>query len=226
MYNLTAADFADTGQWRLILKIKKSGLVAYLENTIHPEIPLQHLCSETWTKDPGLLKNNIEESVYKNPRLLDDFATRIIIYDSHTLFIPSEEVEDSSGAEEEIYKKIYPGDDADILADSDKDITALYNPGTGVKNFLMRTFPGSRITCNLLDKVRNLRKNNRDLSLFIEERDDEADLILLDNENLISASTHPLYEPEDLQQLVSNLLDAYDYKTSEVTLKRIEDENH
>ncbi len=35
MNGLTAADFADTGQWRLIVRIYRGGISAHLENTLH-----------------------------------------------------------------------------------------------------------------------------------------------------------------------------------------------
>lgn len=48
MNGLTVADFADTGQWRLILKIFNTGIVAYLENTIHTDLEPQMLFSTQW----------------------------------------------------------------------------------------------------------------------------------------------------------------------------------
>ena len=59
MYQLTAADFADTGQWRLLLKIGVTGLEAYLENTLHPGIEPQLFCNAKWDLNKDLLKKNI-----------------------------------------------------------------------------------------------------------------------------------------------------------------------
>ncbi|MCH5228645.1 MAG: DUF3822 family protein [Muribaculaceae bacterium] len=221
MYKLTAADFADTGQWRLFLKIGCAGLEAFLENTLHPEIEPQFLCSASWDINKDNLRKNIEEAVYSNPRLLDDFATRIILYDPRTLFIPSEIVEERLGAEEQIYKKVYTAEETDIMTDFDKDITAAWCLAPGIKSFLMRTFPGARITCNLMEKVRNLRKTNRGISLFVFARKNEADLILLKGSDLISASTHEWRHPDDLAFLALNLLDVYGIKPEDTGITTV-----
>lgn len=215
MYQLTAADFADTGQWRLLLEIGCSGLKASLENTLHPEIEAQPLCEAGWDINKDMLRKNIEDAVYNNPRLLDDFATRILLYDPRTLFIPSSLADEAPGAEEEIYKKVYTAEDSDIMTDRDKDITAAWSMAPGVKGFLMRSFPGARITCNLMEKVRLLRKKNKGLSLYAQAREGEADIILLDGPSLISASTHEWSHTDDIAYLVVNLLEVYGYKLPE-----------
>lgn len=218
MYQLTAADFADTGQWRLLLEIGVTGLRAFLENTVHPEIEAQPLCEAKWDLNKDKLRENIEEAVYGNPRLLDDFATRIILYDPRTLFIPTVIAEESAGAEEEIYKKVYTADDADIMTDRDKDITAAWCLAPGIKSFLMRTFPGARITCNLMDLVRNLRKANEGVSIYAKAREGEVDLVMLDGSDLISASTHEWNHTDDIAYQVVNLLEVYGKKLNEVKI--------
>ena len=218
MYTLTAADFADTGQWRLLIEIECTGLKAWLENTLHKDVPLQPLCTVKWDINKDMLRTNIEDAVYNNPRLLDDFATRIILYDPRTLFIPTELAEERAGAEEELYKKIYSSEESDIMTDFDRDIPAVWSLAPGVKSFLMRTFPGARITCNLMEKIRNLRKKNEGLSLFAFTRKGETDIILLDGSNLISASTHEWMHTDDVAYLALNLLDVYGYQLENVKI--------
>lgn len=219
MYTLTASDFADTGQWRLLLKIGPTGLEAFLENTLHDEIPPQHLCEARWPSNRDMLRENIEEAVYSNPRLLDDFATRIIIYDPRTLFMPTEIAEESTGAEEEIYQKVYSAEESDIMSDFDSDLTAVWSPAPGIKGFLSRTFPGAKITCNLLDKVRRLRADNKGYGLFAFGRSNEIDLILLSDRNLVSASTHTWRHTDDAAYLILNLLDVYSVSPEDVAIE-------
>ena len=219
MYQLTAADFADTGQWRLLLKIGVTGLEAYLENMLHPEIPPQELCKTRWDFNKDALRQNIEDAVYSNPRLLDDFATRIILYDPRTLFIPTEIAEAHLGSEEEIYRKVYTAEESDIMTDRDKDITAAWSLAPGVKSFLMRTFPGARISSNLLEHVRNLRKENEGLTVYADARPQEVDIIMLDGDALISASTHEWTHTDDIAYLVANLADVYDFSLNDLKIR-------
>ena len=218
MYKLTAADFADTGQWRLLLNISTTGLDAFLENVINPEIELQALCSVKWEQDKDRLLQNIEDAVYNNPRLLDDFSTRIVLFDSHTLFIPTEIAEKTSEAENDLYKKVYTAETRDIMTDTDSDITAVWSMAPGIKSFLMRTFPGALITSNLMNKVKTLRNNSKGIQLHAIARKGEVDIILLDNNRLISASTHEWMSSDDIAFLLLNLLDIYDYNISVVNL--------
>ncbi|MCH5239065.1 MAG: DUF3822 family protein [Muribaculaceae bacterium] len=219
MYQLTAADFADTGQWRLILNIGLSGLQAELNNTIHPELPPQPLCNVSWQPDKEKLRENIEEAIYNNPRLLDDFATTITIFDPLTLFIPTDIAEEKNSAEEDLYKKVFPSLDEDIMNDRDNDITAVWSLAPGVKSLLLRSFPGARITCNLMQLVKRLRKSNARLSLFLNNRGNEIDLILLDANRLISASTHPVSNQENIDEMVERLLSAYAVSKERVNIE-------
>ena len=218
MVTLTAADFADTGQWRLLLKISPVALEAFLENTLHPDLEPQPLCKAQWELNRDEMRNNIENAVYNNPRLLDDFATKIILYDPCTLFIPTDLAEEYLGAEEDIFRKVYTAEPADIMTDSDGDLTAAWAMAPGLKSFLMRSFPGARISCNLLDKVRELRKTNDGLSLFAIARKGEVDIILLNNKELYSASTHEWQHPDDIAYLVFNLLEVYEKPIEDTAL--------
>lgn len=218
MYQLTAADFADTGQWRLLLKIGMTGLESFLENTLHPEIEPQPLCKVEWDFNRDMLRKNIEDAVYNNPRLLDDFSTRIILYDPRTLFIPTIIAEEKAGEEEIQYTRVYSAEESDIMSDSDGDITAVWSLAPGVKSFLQRTFAGARITCNLMEEVRNLRKNNEGISVYAITRTGETDIILLKNKDLLSASTHEWNHHDDIAYLVLNLLDVYNINISDVTV--------
>lgn len=218
MYTLTAADFADTGQWRLLLNIGSTGLEAFLENTLHTELPPQPLCKAQWELNRDKIRENLEEAVYSNPRLLDDFATKIIIYDPRTLFIPTEIAEENADSEVENYNKVYKAESSDVMSDYDRDITATWQFAPGVKSFLMRTFPGARITCNLLEKVRSLRKNNGGLTLHVFVRPEETDIILLEDSNLVSASTHEWRFADDIAFLALNVLDVYGLKLKDTFL--------
>lgn len=218
MYTLTAADFADTGQWRLILNIYRNGMEAWLENTIHSDVPVQKFCHTTWDSEtPDFLKN-LEDAVYDNPRLLDDFSTKIVMFDSHTIFVPTIFVSEKQDAEKEMYNQIFDAEFRDIMEGADQDLTVIWSMAPGVREFLLRTFPGARLTCNLLEKVREFRKTNENISLYLEERGNELDMILLNGKKLISASTHILAFSDELESKTMNLLNAYSFEKDEVVI--------
>lgn len=209
MTTLTAADYADTGQWRLIIKLFTSGMSASLENTLHDDVEPQLLFSSSWDENDGDILRNIENAVYDHPRVLDDFSARIEIFDRRTLFMPTSLLIDTEGVEDAYYTSVYDAEEKDVMCHTDKDITAAFTLTRGLKAFLVRTFPGARIVCNLMRQVAELRKENEGKLMYLTVRENEADFILLDGGNLISASTHGLTGPDDLLYHAFNIINVY-----------------
>lgn len=218
MKQLTAADYADTGQWKLQINLREEGLDAWLKNTIHTDLPPQQLFEKKRDKKEENYLKWLEESVYSYPRLLDDFSTRIKIFDNKTIFLPSEFVTEDDLSEEEAYADLFDEEISDVIADRDKDIVALFNPGKGVKSFLLRTFPGAKITSHLMDSYRLHKNKASGPTLFLDRRDNDSDIILLDAEGLVSASTHVTKTGNDALYHALNKTDFYGYKPEEVKL--------
>lgn len=222
MTTLTAADYADTGQWRLIVNIYPTGMTALLENTIHQDVETQQLFSITWEADADTLLHNIENAVYDHPRILDDFSACIILFDRHTLFIPTFLVEEEEGLEEEFFTSLYNAEGSDVISETDKDLTAVSSLAPGLKGFLSRTFPGARVSTNLMYQVSRLRKENgergKTMTVTLRETQNEADFILLDGEKLISASTHTINAPADVTYHIYNIIDSYNINVAEVDI--------
>lgn len=209
MNGLTAADFADTGQWRLILNIFPTGMKAHLENTLHPDLEPQLLFTTEWEADGSSLLRNIENAVYDHPRVLDDFSAKIIVYDRRVVFMPTALMEETEGAEESCFTALYDASPEDVMTESDDDITVAYAPAKGLKGFINRTFPGARVGCNLMDKLKQFRRREDGERLYVEVRENEADFLLLDGEKLLSASTHSWNAGSDIVYHGFNLMDVY-----------------
>ena len=220
MHTLTAADFADTGQWRLILNIRKTGLDAWLENTVHADLPPQQLCESSWEEDEESLLKHLEKAVYESPRLLDDFATRIILFDEHTLFIPKEVIEESGSSETEIYQQIYDADTADIMYENDQDMTAVWSMSPGIRNFLLRTFPGARLSCNLLEKAKKALKNPMGWHLSLDVRNDEVDILVTVNGKMMAAATRKYVQEEDIENYIDETLATFGRNRDNTVIKR------
>lgn len=222
MTTLTVADYADTGQWRLIVNIHPTGMKAMLENTLHKDVEPQQLFSTKWDAEPDNLLHHIENAVYDNPRVLDDFSARIVLFDRRTLFIPTSVGEENDGAEEEIYTSLYQAEAADVICETDRDITAVSSLAPGLKGFLNRTFPGARVSTNLMMQVSKLRKENKEggkrMEVTVREQEKEADFILLDGGSLISASTHSVNGKEDVIYHTYNVIDSYGFDPGEVDI--------
>lgn len=218
MNRLTAADYADTGQWRLLIKICRSGMGAYLQNLVYEDIEPQKLFDVKWEENEENRLAHIENAVYDHPAILEDYATRLTLYDADTLFIPTAFCEEDEGLEEQYYNAVYEGNIEDLFIEKDKDITAIYRGVSGLKSFILRTFPGARVESHLMAIIKRERaaKGSR---MYVDVRDKEADFVLLDDENLLSASTHQWKTPNDVAYHISNILDVYGFHLSDVKLE-------
>lgn len=221
MTTLTAADYADTGQWRLIIKIFTTGISALLENTLHDDVEPQPLFSSKWDDSEGDILRNIENAVYDHPRVLDDFSARIEVFDRRTLFLPTALLEETEGIEDTFYTSVYDADERDVMCQTDKDITAAFTLTKGLKAFLVRTFPGARIVCNLMQQVKAQRASGDGKRMWISAREKEADFVLTDGRDLISASTHSISSPDDILYHAFNIMGVYGIAPAEVAVEGI-----
>ena len=219
MNGLTAADYADTGQWLLLIEVGHEGMCAFLKNIVHEGVVPQLLFESQWEDNPENLLTNLENAVYDHPRVLEDFNAKIIVDDRQTLFSPTELIEESEGTEETFHTAIYDVEPRDIMSDTDNDLTATYSLAPGVKSFLYRTFPGARVVSNLMDKVKKYRNEGEGLRLFIDVKKKRADFIFLNEKELLSASTQDWRDPEDLVYRVFNLFRVYESDPKNVKVR-------
>lgn len=209
-YRLTAADYADTGQWRLIMRISTKGMNAFLENTMYPDLPPEQLFSSTWKGKGKELLAHIENAVYDHPRVLDDFAARITIEDADTIFVPTDKINDDDTFAPSFYTELFGGEEKDVMYDTEEEVTAVFRGVAGLKDFLSRTFPGARIDNHLMSLFKDCRQISG-CQITIDVREEDADFVLTDSGSLISASTHFINGDNDVAYHLFNIINVYDY---------------
>ena len=209
---ISPADFADTGQWRLIIYISGRGMKDFLKHTADPARPLAEMLSTVWTdSDPASLLRNIENAVYDHPGLLDDYATEIILETPRICFAPNEILDSAEASEDEIFNALFPGEDQEVLTDRLPDCTALFTLTRGLEGFVSRTIPGSRIRSHLAVMAERFRRQKATgPRVYVDIRDGEADILAFNDETLLSASVQRWRTPEDIAYRIFNLLTAYD----------------
>lgn len=202
--NLTG--LADTGQWKLIVEVSQSGLCALLKNVIDPYTPKVVIARVSWEKNSEKLLENIESAIYENPKILDDFATQIIVKSSKAVWIPSLLIDDED-YDPEYFTKIYPADTTDISADIGLNETCLFTLTPGLNSFLNRTLPGCRISSHLsvlkneyerLQKILSDSENSNHETVFINIRKDEADIFAFKGSRFYCGAVHPWKDITDI----------------------------
>lgn len=215
---ISPADFADTGQWRLIIYISLKGMKAFLKHITDKSRPIVEMLSATWPEsDPASLLRNIENTVYDHPGLLDDYATEIILETPRVCFAPNVILDNAEDSEEEIFSTLFPGDDQEILTDRLSDCTALFTLTRGVEGFISRTIPGARIRSHLaVIAERFRRQSDVEPRIYADIREEEADIVAFQGDILLSASVQKWRAPEDIVYRIINLITAYGKKPNDV----------
>lgn len=224
--------FSDTGQWRLIVYLSATGMQAYLKHASDASRPIEKVLDTSWGL-PGrkeILKK-IEETVFDNPALLDDYATEIIIETPRTLFAPMEVLDSEDSAEETIFSTIFPGSENEMIIDRIDDIAVLFSLTPGLEGFISRTIPGARLRSHLAVLTQYFAGKNTDATrIYVDLRSQEIgntagdpavkemDIIAFDRKKLLSASTHEWETTEDMAYNILHLIRAYDLRTDEVEI--------
>lgn len=229
--NLGPASLADTGQWQLTVEISSTGISAFLNNTEYEGVPTVRLFRQTWDEDPSRLLENIETTVFDNPRMLEDFATRLIITTPKSLWIPEDHTEDEE-FDESYFTAVYPAASDDIMADFDSGEVCLYTLTPGLNSFLRRTLPGSRINSHmsvlktLLRGLEEARRGSHSYasplrSVYVNVREGEADIFAFSDTEFLCGATHLWKEPEDLLYRTLLVETAYGFRPHDTCLTLI-----
>ncbi len=204
-------DISDTGQWRLIIYISKAGISAWIKSTEDPTVPVGQLFASKWQiSDDGLLQR-IENAVYDHPRVLDDFSADIIIETEKCLWVPSVLAEDNPEEDcEQWFSQVWPGMEKEFLTDEAGDKLCLHMLTPGLRAFLARTFPGTRIMSHQTQLVRNLAGRAADETrMYVDIRQHEADLLIFSGKHLLCCVTREWHSESDIIWHLFNLLETY-----------------
>lgn len=212
-------DYADTGQWLLAVRLSRSGIRAELTSRLHPDAPPRVLLDRTWGNPEEDLLEKIENAVYDNPSVLDDYAADIIVETSATLFVPNEWTGNDENDPEKFFNEVFSTPESEVMKDEGEDMTAFYFLTTGLKSFLARTFPGARISSHLGRLVASSRRGAPGtVRLHAVIRKSEVDLVLFSGDRLVSASSQPWKESTDIAYRLLNLLDVYKFNGPETEI--------
>lgn len=218
---LTPADFADTGQWRLIMYVATDGIGAVLRHVSDISRPAVQLFAEHWQDLKGkALLEKIENSIYEHPGVLDDYATEIIVSPTCLTWIPTEIIENVDYAEETIFDEMFP--DAEVMVDRIGEITALYSLANGFDGFIARTIPGARIRCDLSVLESRLRPSEKEsVGLIVKAlmAEDSVCLFAYHNNRLLLGARYKETDPEVINSLIKDICNIWVEGKDKINIK-------
>lgn len=214
----SSVELADTALWRLLVDVSQRGLNACLQPVEDEDDRRVQLVSQTWEGDAQPLLTRIENAVYDNPRMLDDYATRVSVGTRRYLLYPKETL--TEGDIEDAFTEVYPCQPEDIMTDDLGDIVCAYTLTPGLPAFLRRTLPGSRVNCHITEAIRRRREEPGDMTrVYVEIRPGECDILAFDGTEILSVSTQGWDTPDDIAYRVALLIQAYGLQPDAVEVR-------
>lgn len=210
-------DFLDTGQWHLAVDISKHGFGAWLlPDESLGTVPRVIIRTDWPTSDEGLL-TRIEDTVYDNPTVLDDYSADIIVECDRQLWLPSALYPTDDDCAD-AYNSVYGGDILDVMVNDVGSEKCAFMLTPGLKSFMQRSFPGARIWSQLSLLKEASRQPHESFRCLLDIRHTSFDLILLCRGELITASTHQWKTEADIAYTLLNILQSYFASTSETEI--------
>ena len=208
---LTPADFADTGQWRLVIHVAADGMGAVLRHVSDTSRPAVRLFDDHWEPLEGRsLLERIENSVYEHPGILDDYATEIVVTTPNTTWIPTEILSSGEFMEENVFNEFFPGEN-EVMTDRVGEATALFSLAPGFDGFMARTVPGARMRSHLAVLAERMLADAGDgiFTVNIILYRSAVTLVASRGETLLCASEHPVTCQEDVSCVAKKVLEAF-----------------
>lgn len=221
--------FSDTGQWKQIISIGCDHFTAVLKSISDPEENPVVIVNQKWDEEGGSdILGRVESAVYENPRILDDFATRIIISTPKSLWIPSDLTEDDE-FDTRLFTSVYPARQEDISSDFDDDEVCAYTLCPGLNAFLRRSIPGCRICCSLsavksyfqteeLGRITREGVSSPSYGMYINVHGRFADIFCFRNGRMLTGTMHSWKEPADIAYLATLVSTSYGIDMSALSL--------
>lgn len=139
-----SAEYADTERWRQVILISSSGVRSWMFDRKNPAAPPRAAADVSFGADSGDLLRRIEDAVYDNPLLLEDFPTEIVVCAERFALVPQEAASADPDAPKDAFANIY-GDDYEAMTQNVEGVVIAFNLANGLGSFIDRTFPGAKV---------------------------------------------------------------------------------
>lgn len=201
-------NYADSALWRMVVYISKDSFSAWLKNVSAPQTPPRLLVNTHFEVTEGKILQKIESTVYDNPAVLDDYEADVIVETSKSILAPSSLMENEKGEwnAPEYFNAVYNAKEEDIMEDAlPEGVTNIYCLEPGLKSFLERTFPGTRVQHHLSALYKFLIKdeNNRNHIVAVI-RKGEVDILSFRGKELMSMAVQNWQMPLDIAYHILN----------------------
>lgn len=223
--NPTPADIDDIKIWHLYILLGKKRLIALFHNKRTNDI--FSYIDYQWSNTDNLSLEQIQNTIYENPLILNGYTTTILIESNYFTIVPSKFIENDEDAYD-LMDCIYSTDNADLWIDNIGDETILFNTLSGLQSFLYRTFPESSVhfqltpTINFFKANQSIEKNG---NIVVNITEEKVEIIAIKNKKLQYSNIFDYKESSDIVYFILNAWNmlGFDQQTDELKVSGVKD---
>ena len=223
--NPTPADIDDIKIWHLYILLGKKRLIALFHNKRTNDI--FSYIDYQWSNTDNLSLEQIQNTIYENPLILNGYTTTILIESNYFTIVPSKFIENDEDAYD-LMDCIYSTDNADLWVDNIGDETILFNTLSGLQSFLYRTFPESSVhfqltpTINFFKANQSIEKNG---NIVVNITEEKVEIIAIKNKKLQYSNIFDYKESSDIVYFILNAWNmlGFDQQTDELKVSGVKD---
>lgn len=183
-------EYTDPRRYNLILCLGAGRLEGwFVPYGRKDEAPVQGI-STIWTPEPDSTLTQIENAVYDNPALLEDYDVKLLVDTPRQLIFPPLSSEELAAT---AMKRFYEAEPNDIFTGSLGGGLIAFSLCSGLKHFLSRTFAGVIPSHRLEPLCRWFAKDNSTpgrVRVYADLDNPWMHLLAFDADRLLHASTH------------------------------------
>ncbi|MDE7345343.1 MAG: DUF3822 family protein [Muribaculaceae bacterium] len=211
------SDLLDTGQWHLAVDISRHGFGAWLLPDASLGRAPRVIISQTWHPSEEGLLERIEDAVYDNPTVLDDYSADIIVESDRQLWLPSPLYPNDDDCAE-AYVGIYGGDILDVMVNDMGKEKCAFMLVPGLRSFMQRSFPGARIWSQQSLLREAAIQPHDSFKCLVDIRETSIDIVLLRRGELLCVSTHLWKKETDIAYAILNILQTFEASSADTEI--------
>lgn len=221
-------DISDHSRWRLRLTVGPCGVRANFHDAVAGR--LFTYMDRIWTGDPADSLRKIEDAIYEDPVILDDYTTSILVRPVRMIFVPDSRLGADSAAEdaEALISQVDATEAKDVWIEPlGRGLTAIFSTPAGVRDFLARTFPTEDVHLALRPMLSHvlLRENDPGRKMWVHLDAGTLDVVAVSDGRPVLINTREYSEAADAAYYIVYALGAigFDPATTDVRLSGCED---
>lgn len=211
--------YADPRRYNLILTLGTSRLQGWFVPYGRTDVAPVKVVDTTYTPDADRTLTQIENSVYDNPILLEEYDSRIIVDTTRQLLFPAQAPQSLI---EQAMNRFYECDSSDVFVNRLDSATLAFTLCRGLKSFLGRTFAGVSPMHRLTPLYKRFANETDAPGITRVYADLDAPylhLLAFNGTSLLHASTHRAATTADAAYFIFTLRQRLGLATDSVKIK-------